>query len=85
MQAGLFIFNLCTRAPSEPMYLVYYSPFVMMLNSQTGHVNDTHVMSLKKPCLSETPASEDVVTARETGQEDDTFFCKSLNLRKKLL
>lgn len=23
MQAGLFIFNLCTRATSEPMYLVY--------------------------------------------------------------
>lgn len=59
------------------MYLVYYSPFVIMLNSQTGHVNDTHVMSLKKPCLrqselSETPASEDVVTARETRDEDVT-------------
>lgn len=66
-----FIFNLCTRAPSEPMYLVYYSPFVIMLNSQTGHVNDTHVMSLKKPCLSETPASEGVVTARETGDDED--------------
>lgn len=48
MQAGLFIFNLCTRATSEPMYLVYHSPFVIMLNSQTGHVDDTHAMSLKQ-------------------------------------
>lgn len=33
-----FYIQLMHKATSEPMYLVYYSPFVIMLNSQTGHV-----------------------------------------------
>ncbi len=49
MQAGLFVFNLCTRATSEPMYLVYYSPFVIMLNGQTGLVNDSRDERSKTP------------------------------------